>query len=321
MLESRRVFFSGKSSYILTLPKKWVKENGIEAGNEVIMSIGKNFITIYPKKADLKKKLASIDSKELRHETLMRRIISYYLAGMDSIRLAVYNEEQRSAIARATDILIGAEVVEDTGREIVMEIFLDNSRLKTENIMRRMGNTCVGMVSDFCTALKKFDRYICNSIIAREREVDRLHFLLLRQLKLANMHADVASELEIPVEKIQEYRTVVRSLERVADHAANMAENLLELGKPVEYLCDLVDVDLEMLRTALVAFLENEIEIAEVVLEEFDEFEELEKRFYSRSLSADVEEALYLKSIIDSISRIASYSADIAEVVINMAVV
>lgn len=321
MLESRKVFFSGKSSYILTLPKKWVKENGIEAGNEVIMSIGKNFITIYPKKADLKKKLVSIDSKDLRHETLMRRIISYYLAGMDSIRLTVYNEEQRSAISRATDILIGAEVVEDTGKEIVMEIFLDNSRLKTENIMRRMGNTCVGMVSDFCTALKKFDRYICNSIIAREREVDRLHFLLLRQLKLANMHADVASELEIPVEKIQEYRTVVRSLERVADHAANMAESLLELGKPVEYLCDLVDADLEMLRTAVVAFLENEIELAEVVLEEFDEFEELEKRFYSRVLSADVEEALYLKSIIDSISRIASYSADIAEVVVDMAVV
>ncbi|WP_290597437.1 MULTISPECIES: phosphate signaling complex PhoU family protein [unclassified Archaeoglobus] len=321
MLESRKVFFSGKSSYILTLPKKWVKENGIEAGNEVIMSIGKNFITIYPKKADLKKKLVSIDSKDLRHETLMRRIISYYLAGMDSIRLTVYNEEQRSAISRATDILIGAEVVEDTGKEIVMEIFLDNSRLKTENIMRRMGNTCVGMVSDFCTALKKFDRYICNSIIAREREVDRLHFLLLRQLKLANMHADVASELEIPVEKIQEYRTVVRSLERVADHAANMAESLLELGKPVEYLCELVDADLEMLRTAVVAFLENEIELAEVVLEEFDEFEELEKRFYSRVLSADVEEALYLKSIIDSISRIASYSADIAEVVVDMAVV
>ncbi|WP_456469156.1 PhoU domain-containing protein [Archaeoglobus sp.] len=321
MLESRKVFFSGKSSYILTLPKKWVKENGIEAGNEVIMSIGKNFITIYPKKSDLKKKSVSIDSRDLRHESLMRRIISYYLAGIDSIKLKIYNEEQRSAISRASDILIGAEVVEDTGKEIVMEIFLDNSRLKTENIMRRMGNTCVGMVSDFCAALRKFDRYLCNSIIAREREVDRLHFLLLRQLKLANMHADVASELEIPVEKIQEYRTVVRALERVADHAANMAESLLELGKPVGYLCDFVDADLDMLRTAVVAFLENEIELAEVVLEEFDEFEELENRYYSSVLAADVEEALHLKSMIDSLSRIASYSADIAEVVIDMAVV
>ncbi|WP_202318698.1 phosphate uptake regulator PhoU [Archaeoglobus neptunius] len=321
MLESRKVFFSGKSSYILTLPKKWVKENSIEPGTEVLLSIGKNFITIYPKKFGLKRKSIFIDAKNLKHESLIRRIISYYLAGTDSIKIKVYNEEQRSAVVRASDILMGTEIVEDTGKEIMLEIFLDNSRLKTEYIMRRMGNTCIGMVSDFCSALRKFDRYLCNSIIAREKEVDRLHFLLLRQLKLANIYADVASELELPVEKLQEYRTVVRALERVADHGANMAENLLDLGKPVEFLCEFVDADLEMLRTAVVAFLENEIELAEVVLEEFDEIEELEKKIYSKVLTADVEEAVNLKSMIDSISRIASYSADIAEVVVNMAVI
>ncbi len=321
MLEKRKVFFSGKSSYILTLPKKWIEENKIKAGDEVLISIGKNFLTIYPRKSEIKKGSVLIDSESLRHESLLRRIISYYLAGIDSIRVRVYNEEQRSAISRASEILMGVEIVEDIGREVAMEIFLDNSRLKTERIMRRMGNTCVGMVSDFCAALRKFDRYLCNSIIAREREVDRLHFLLLRQLKLANMHAEVASELEIPVEIVQEYRTVVRSLERVADHGANMAENLLEYGKPVQDLCDLVDEDLEMLRTAVVAFLENEIELAEVVLEEFDEFEEFEKKFYNVVFRANVEDAINLKSIVDSISRIASYSADIAEVVVNMAVI
>ncbi len=321
MLEKRKVFFSGKSSYILTLPKKWIEENEIKAGDEVLVSIGKNFLTIYPRKSEIKKGSVTIDSESLRHESLLRRIISYYLAGIDSIRVRVYNEEQRSAISRASEILMGVEIVEDIGKEIAMEIFLDNSRLKTERIMRRMGNTCVGMVSDFCAALRKFDRYLCNSIIAREREVDRLHFLLLRQLKLANMHAEVASELEIPVEIVQEYRTVVRALERVADHGANMAESLLDYGKPVQDLCDLVDEDLEMLRTAVVAFLENEIELAEVVLEEFDEFEEFEKKFYNVVFRANVEDAINLKSIVDSISRIASYSADIAEVVVNMAVI
>ncbi len=321
MLEKRKVFFSGKSSYILTLPKKWIEENGIKAGDEVLVSVGKSFLTIYPRKSEIKKGSVLIDSESLRHESLLRRIISYYLAGIDSIRVRVYNEEQRSAISRASEILMGVEIVEDIGKEIALEIFLDNSRLKTERIMRRMGNTCVGMVSDFCAALRKFDRYLCNSIIAREREVDRLHFLLLRQLKLANMHAEVASELEIPVEIVQEYRTVVRSLERVADHAANMAESLLDYGKPVKDLCELVDEDLDMLRTAVVAFLENEIELAEVVLEEFDEFAEFEKRFYGIVFRANVEDAINLKSIVDSISRIASYSADIAEVVVNMAVI
>ena len=295
--------------------------NGIEPGSEVLLNVGKNFITIYPKNPGLKVKRVEIDAKDVKHEALLRRIISHYLAGVDSLKIRVYNEEQRGAISRASEILMGVEIVEDTGKEVILEIFLDNSRLRPEGIIRRMGNTCVGMVSDFCSALRRYDRYICNSIIFREREVDRLYFLLLRQLKQANLHADVATQLDIPIEAIQEYRTVVRAMERVSDHAANMALNLIELGKPIKYLCDFVDIDLEMLRTAMVAFLENELELAEVVLEEFDDIQDIERKYYSRILKEDVEEALYLKSIVDSLSRIAGYSADIAEVVVNMVVV
>mgnify|MGYP000032266695 FL=1 len=320
MLETRKVFFSGKSSYIITLPKWWVVENEIKPGDEILISVGKNFITIYPKKVDLKKKFALIDAGDLRHEALMRRIISYYLAGFDSLKIKVYNEEQRSAVTRASEILMGVEIIEDLGKEIAIEIFLDNSRLKTDDIMRKMGNTCIAMLSDFCSTLRRFDRFICNSIIAREREVDRLHFLILRQLKLALLHADVASSLGIPVENIHEYRTVARTLERVSDHAANMAENLLELNRAVEELRDYVSVDLDMLRTAVIAFIENEIELAEIVLEEFDEVEKIEERTYNIIFNADIESAVLLKSILESLSRIASYSADIAEVVINMGV-
>jgi phosphate uptake regulator len=320
MIETRKIFFSGKSSYIITLPKRWVAENGLKAGDEILMSIGVDFITIYPGKKGKAKISGVIDAKNLRKESLMRRIISYYLAGFDSLKIRVYNEEHRNAVTVSSEILMGAEIVEDLGKEIAMEIFLDDSRLKTGVMMEKMANTCVAMVSDFCSTLKKFDKFLCNSIIARENEVDRIHFLLLRQLKLASMHADVAASLEIPLEKIQEYRTVVRALERVADHASNMAENLIKLGKGADKLCEFVELDLDMLRTAVVAFLNNEIELAEIVLEDFDEVSEVEEKMYRTVLTDRIEDAVLLKSILESLSRIASYSADIAEVVINMAV-
>ncbi len=319
MFEARRVYFSGKSSYIITLPKNWVKGNGIKAGDEVLMKIGKDFITIYPKIVK-SGKIAFIDAKDLRMESLLRRIISYYLAGFDTIRIKIYNEEHRRAVVKSSEILMGAEVVEDLGKEIVMEIFLDNTRLKTRVILERMANTCVGMVSDFCNALRRFDKFVCTSIMARENEVDRMHFLLLRQLKLASMHADIAATLEIPIESVHEYRTVVRSLERIADHAYKMAENLLKLEKSADELCDFVNLDIDMLSTAVIAFLNNETDLAEEVLEDFDRVAEIENRMYEIVLTREIEEALLLKSILDSLSRIASYSADIAEVVINLAV-
>ncbi len=319
MFEVRRVYFSGKSSYIITLPKKWIRENNIKAGDEILMKIGRDYITIYPK-VTKRGKTAYIDAKDLRMESLLRRIISYYLACYDTIKIHVYNEDHRKAIVNASEILMGAEVVEDLGKEIVIEIFLDNSRLKTKVILERMANTCVGMVSDFCNALRRFDKFVCSSIIARENEVDRMHFLLLRQLKLASIYPDIATDLEIPIENLHEYRTVVRSLERIADHAYRMAKNLLKLGKSFDELCDFVNLDIEMLSTAVIAFLNNETELAEVVLEDFDEVPKIEDKMYEIVLKRDIEEALLLKTILDSLSRIASYSADIAEVVINLAV-
>lgn len=80
-----------------------------------------------------------------------------------------------------SEILIGSEIIEDLGREILVEVFLDYSRLKPNDVVERMSNMCLTMISDFNQALKKFDRLTCSSIIAREDEIDRLHFVLLRQ--------------------------------------------------------------------------------------------------------------------------------------------
>jgi phosphate uptake regulator len=318
-VEMRKIYSSGGSSYIITLPKRWVEENNLKVGDSIIMQIGENSITITTKRSETKRRReAVIDAKDLKGEFLIRRIISYYLAGYDSLRVKVYNEEHRRSVALASDILIGAEVIEDLGKEIFLEIFLDDARFKPDDIIEKMGNICITMVSDFCTVLKNLDRYVCSSILIREGEVDRLHFLVLRQLKTAIRYSD--SPIGVQPSKALEYRTVVRAYERIADHSANMAESLLKIGKPLPEFCELVETVLDMLKTASVSFFKKDMELADVVLEEFDEMSEKEKKFYRLVVNHDVEEALHTKTILDSLIRIAGYSADIAEVVINMCV-
>ncbi len=55
-------------------------------------------------------------------------------------------------------------MIEDLGRKILVEVFLDYSRLKPNDVVDRMSNTCLTMISDFNQALKKFDRLTCSSI-------------------------------------------------------------------------------------------------------------------------------------------------------------
>ncbi len=315
--EVRKVYSSGRSSYIITLPKDWVERNGLKAGDGVIMEIGERTIVISVDKEEKTKKDALIDAKDLEGEPLIRRIISFYLAGYDSLRIKVYNEEHRRAVALASDILIGAEVIEDLGKEIVLEIFMDDTRYKPIDIIEKMGNICVAMLSDFCTALKNLDRYICSTLHVREEEVDRLHFLVLRQLKSVVRQC---GSMDLQTTKALEFRTVVRAFERIADHIANMSDSLMKLGKPIPELCDLVNDIHELLRTANISFLREDTELADFVLNEFGVLSEMEDDIYRRFIEQNVKDALFMKSIIDSLFRIAAYSADIAEVVINMCV-
>ena len=315
--EVRKVYSSGRSSYIITLPKDWVERNGLKAGDSVLMEIGERSITISVGEEERQKRFATIDAKDLEGEPLIRRIVSYYLAGYDSLRIKVYNEEHRRAIALASDILIGAEVIEDLGKEIVLEIFLDDTRYRPKDIIEKMGNICITMLSDFCTALRSLDRYVCSSLQVREEEVDRLHFLVLRQLKSV---VRKCGSSDLQTTKALEYRTVVRAFERIADHIANMSESLLKLGKPVPELCDLVRDVQDLLKTSNVAFLKEDMDLADFVLNEFGNISEFEDELYRKFIVQNVTDALCMKSIIDSLFRIAAYSADIAEVVINICV-
>lgn len=51
-MEFRKIQFTGRSSYIISLPKKWIKENELKQGDVVPLLINPHgSITVLPKKA------------------------------------------------------------------------------------------------------------------------------------------------------------------------------------------------------------------------------------------------------------------------------
>lgn len=313
-VEARKIYVSGGSSYIVTLPKKWVEENGLSVGDNVVMYVGKSSISLVPQMPKNVRKEVEIDANGLGKACLLRRIISCYLAGYDSIKVKVYNEEHRNAADSAADTLIGVEIMEDLGKTISLEVFLDD-RFKTENVLEKMSNMCLAMLSDFCSSLQNFSEYICNSIILRESEIDRLHFLVLRQVGMAVQRIAIDEKARI----LFGYWTFARRYERIADHAANMARNLLKLGRSIPELCEIVEPCVDMLRTSALAFFRRDGEMADTVLTEFEDMKSVHEKYYVKIVNHRVEEALSIKSIVDSIARIAAYSADMAEIALDIA--
>jgi phosphate uptake regulator len=47
--EIRKIQFTGNSTYIISLPKKWVTELGLKAGSQLIISQQNNSLILTPK--------------------------------------------------------------------------------------------------------------------------------------------------------------------------------------------------------------------------------------------------------------------------------
>jgi len=312
----RKVYRSGKGSYILTLPKEWIVANGMKEGDVVYLEVQKDVILISPKSRQVKEKSTEIDSRGANFNQLVRIIISHYLAGYDLIRVKTHTDEERRSVAFAVDMLVGAEIMEDTGNEIVVEVFLDSKRFNVADVTERLFKICTSMLFDFCNSLRNFNRAICSSIMVRENEVDKIHLLAMRLLNTA-MEGE---EIGLSAREIINYRSVIRTLERIADHVSSMAEALVNLQSPFPRICNTVKEVEEMLKVAMMAFFKKDAEMAEQILEEYETFENEIQKNYEEILKFDVVRVLNLKTILDGLWRVAAYSADIAEIVLDMSV-
>ncbi|WP_457591547.1 PhoU domain-containing protein [Geoglobus sp.] len=309
---SRKVFVSG-SSYIISLPKEWVEANSIKPGDTVFCTIGKSSILIQPH-TDVRRVSEAVIEGEGDKDMMIRKIISHYLAGYTTIRVAV-DSRVREGVYRAVSMLIGAEVLEDSGNTIWIEIFTDERRFRAEDLLEKMSNTVFAMIDDFRKTLVEFDSEVLDVVIQREQEIDRLYFLILRLLKSAVRYPDVADSLDIHPKEVLGMRITLKNVERVGDHIHTMATNLKEYGKAIPELEQTAKVSGEIFRTAMNSFFKIDEGLAREVFM-------MVRSYTPRPVvgHTSVEDALKVRRIQDGFERILGYSEDIAEIVLNLSV-
>jgi len=123
------------------------------------------------------------------------------------------------------------------------------------------------------------------------------------------------------------YRLITKSVERMADHATNIAENRLSLHLvPIndEILFELDKISSSAIKTfgaAMEAVFDENYDEADKVLEAAELTQGMEEEVIHKIIKlAPVEDVPQLRLIVESIVRTSEYGADIAESVLNMTV-
>jgi len=334
-MDVRKVQLTGKSTYIVSLPRRWVDDVNLKRGETLnIFEQSDKSLLLVPKDVKKPEKITEISVKVLPKEkppSLVRKIVSLYLVGYNTIRLNAEHErmtlEQRE---KAKDfvrrMLVGTEIVADSKNEMVLQVLLSYPELPVTDALRRIAIIATSMHKDAIYSLKESDNELAEEVVRTDDEVDRFNFYIVRQLKAAV--ADETILKEIGLDNARDclgYRLVTKSVERVSDHAVNIAKNSLAIKKPIdsaifEVLAEMSSLAIAAFEDSINSFFGKDYDCADEVIERKGSVDICEEKAISQILEKkyDAETTSSLRLIVESIRRTAEYGSDIAEIVLNL---
>jgi len=236
-MEVRRVQKFGKSTLMVSLPADWVKEVGLNPGESIYLEVDEDgSLKVYPpnlKSDNAPKEMRVRISTTASPELVTRIIHSLYILGFDRVYIETTNgpltEDLLRKIKETARSLIGLEIVSQDVTSIQIQSFLDPTKYNIGSLINRLTNTLKQMLHYLSLGIREASRTFLQEVIELEKEVDRLYYLSLRQLLLAQVNRSLAYMIGVKRIQIVGNRILMKAAEEAADEISEAANDLLSL--------------------------------------------------------------------------------------------
>lgn len=275
-MEYRRLQMSKGGSFLLSLPKEWVKSNGLTGGAVLKLAEGEGGeLTIKAESAAEVERGMTAVIKDA--EGLERQIRANYLYGADTIVVDLGKKMTpavRELVNTSIHKLIGLEIVEEEADSITVQSLLQPASMPVKSTLRRAYTLAANMHRDAEQALMRRDVEVAVAVDRRDDEVDRLYFLIVRQLRLALRNPSMPERLGIKPAECLELRMAAKYIETIADYAGAVAATVPKLagedpGKDMmEGLSRLSSIAYRIHNNAAQALFKQDVGLSESVLAE-----------------------------------------------------
>ncbi len=322
----RKVQRIGKSTYVITIPTSWARSIGLEPKTEVVMEILPDMsLRIFaPNKLNVQSRssIYVIDlSPSHTINDIVREIIGGYIASAKTIKIR-FQDYRRDVIDKAISIsrekLMGLEIVDEDRNSITLQIVVDPNLSDIDGIIRRMTRLSYSMHIDLLSYLDgQHSSSILESIVSRDNLIDKLYLLAMRQLSEILRNPYEISKKNLSYPEIVLIAMYIKNVERIADHATNIAIILMNVNKDEidKSIISLYRNAIEVFNKVSTAFISMDKSVAiqaSKVIEELKNTEdEIRKKLYYRINP-------YVARFLDTIARIIARSLDIAEQLIDL---
>jgi phosphate uptake regulator len=330
--EVRKVQFTGRSTYVLSLPKKWVEELHLKAGDQVtLMRELDNSLSIAPIAAGRSESISEVTaviSPNENSNAIKRKVVSMYLAGYNIIHLKFkagrMNPGVRDAVREVVRRnLVGTEMIADASDNITLQVLLSLPELSVNTAIRRMYLIASSMHKDAMLSLAEPNAELAKEVIKSDDEVDRFSLYVLRNLVIGTQNGRVLREMGLknPSDCLS-YRVAVKSIERIADHACGIADKALRLEEklpkePLQKIEKMSTLAISIVASSVEALLRRDYYLADKSVDESEKVRLLEEDALSFIEKIKIKDLSNVKLTLENIRRTAEYASDIAEAAMN----
>ncbi len=320
---------------MVSLPSNWARSVGLNAKDEVYLVPQADLsLLVMPEISERKKSVDSFIDIPARvdEDEILRQFIAYYIAGFDvvTLRFRAHLPEVRSKLkTHIREKLIGVEIVEETSDSILAQCLHGHVDLPLKKALDRMAILTSSMQLEGVQSLATGDVLLAKEIMERDNEVDRFSHFIARQLNLAVHNRVMIQDIGLATaQDCMSYRLIVKSIERIADHAAQIAGStiLLDRKKIPQPLLDHIQrhfkLSNEVYESALRSVHSRSSKTANETIARLKQVLREEEAATEELISSrlDNKSVVSLRLALESLRRIAEYSTDISEIVVNMTV-
>jgi phosphate uptake regulator len=309
----RKLIKFGKNSYVMSLPKEWIKENKLTNGKVLHVSEKENDLVISLKEGPEKKdkpKIIEIKGKPFRK--IKAEIIAAYLTNYNILEIQGKElREKAEEIKGVLHDLVGVEIIEQTSDKIVAKDLLDIKEVSIQKMIRRMDLVIRGMMEDSIGEIDGehcMNCGICKSIDQRDADVNRMHYLARRVIRSALNDPRLARFFNMSNVNLLASYGIISCLEKIGDQIKRITrcyKSFTISKKSIKELKDLYQKLFEEYKKVMSAYYKRDIEVAfQIELEDKETMINLND-FLQHNSEASTSQAIeYLKEMENNIKKI-----------------
>ncbi|MEC7681293.1 MAG: phosphate uptake regulator PhoU [Candidatus Thermoplasmatota archaeon] len=327
--EVRRLQLTGGSTYIVSLPKKWVTDHGLAAKDQVRVEWRPSGnLRIIPEVTSIKiRREVEINLTEIPDEFVLDHLIGAYLSGAQLIRIRTksgFGREYRRIFRSFIQSTRGIEITTEAENKIEMLSLLNPSEMPLYSTMNRMYLLISSQIRDISDVLAGHEASVLDDAEEREKEIDALRFLMERQVGLILESSRLEESMGTNRWEAAEFSRVVRAFERMGDHSFRIC-NLISDFEGDELpndsvLLSIIPIWQNSMKLLISNFRKNKISEVHDAKNQLSSAINSLEAFEAELWNSDVGRvnALYQDRLSESLRRICAYSSDMAEILINI---